>query len=96
MFHLSENLRKLRKLSTIIVRRADSDVGSWDCFLCYAWQGLDGARLLVTVNYAPNQSQCHVRLPFADLGSSRWRLKDLLGDATYDWQRFKRARFISR
>jgi hypothetical protein len=28
---------------------------------------------------------CHVRLPFADLGNSQWRLKDLLGDATYDW-----------
>ena len=25
-------------------------------------------RLLVAVNYAPNQSQCYVRLPFADLG----------------------------
>ena len=23
--------------------------------------------------------------PFADLGDSKWRLKDLLGDATYDW-----------
>jgi hypothetical protein len=40
---------------------------------------------VVTVNYAPNQSQCHVRLPFADLGNSQWRLNDLLGDATYDW-----------
>jgi hypothetical protein len=60
---------------------------TWDCFLAFAWQGnSDGdQRLLVTVNYAPNQSQCHVRLPFADLANSRWRLKDLLGDATYDW-----------
>jgi hypothetical protein len=58
---------------------------TWDCFLVFAWQGSDGARLLVTVNYAPNQSQCHVRLPFTDLGNSQWRLKDLLGDATYDW-----------
>ena len=32
-----------------------------------------------------NQSQCHVRLPFADLGNSKWRLKDLLDDAAYDW-----------
>jgi hypothetical protein len=31
----------------------------------------------------PNQSH-HVRLPFADLGNSQWRLNDLLGDATYD------------
>jgi hypothetical protein len=35
--------------------------------------------------YAPNQSQCHVRLPFPDLGDARWRLQDALGDATYDW-----------
>ncbi len=58
---------------------------TWDCFLVFAWQGAGDERLLVTVNYAPNQSQCHVRLPFADLGNSQWRLKDLLGDATYDW-----------
>jgi hypothetical protein len=58
---------------------------TWDCFLAFAWQGNGDERLLVTVNYAPNQSQCHVRLPFADLANSRWRLKDLLGDATYDW-----------
>jgi hypothetical protein len=69
--------------------------GNWtsDCFLISAWQGEQsepGAsatgeeRLLVAVNYAPNQSQCYVRLPFDDLGNGRWRLQDLLGDATYD------------
>ena len=58
---------------------------TWDCFLVFAWQGAGDERLLVTVNYAPNQSQCLVRLPFADLGNRQWRLKDLLGDATYDW-----------
>jgi alpha amylase-like protein len=57
---------------------------TWDCFLVFAWHGDGDERLLVTVNYAPNQSQCHVRLPFADLGNRQWRLKDLLGDATYD------------
>jgi hypothetical protein len=55
-----------------------------DCFLAFAWHGPDGERLLVAVNYAPNQSQCYVRLPFADLGNSRWRLEDLLSTATYD------------
>ena len=59
---------------------------TWDCFLVFAWQGAGDERLLVTVNYAPNQSQCHVRLPFTDLANSQWRLKDLLGDATYDWE----------
>ena len=48
---------------------------TWDCFLAFAWQGPDGERLLVTVNYAPNQSQCYVRLPFADLGNGQWRLR---------------------
>jgi hypothetical protein len=58
---------------------------TWDCFLVFAWQGAGDERLVVTVNYAPNQSQCHVRLPFTDLANRQWRLKDLLGDATYDW-----------
>ena len=60
--------------------------GNWtsDCFLAFAWQGADEELLLVTVNYAPNQSQCYVRLPFPGLGNGQWRLKDLLGDATYD------------
>ena len=60
--------------------------GNWtfDCFTAFAWQGPDGERLLVTVNYAPNRSQCYVRLPFADLGNGLWRLKDLLGGAGYD------------
>jgi hypothetical protein len=35
------------------------------------------------VNYAPNQSQCYVRLPFAGLGNGQWRFEDLIGDATY-------------
>ena len=60
--------------------------GNWtsDCFLVFSWQGSGGERLLVAVNYAPNQSQCHVRLPFADLGNRQWRLQDVIGDASYD------------
>jgi len=57
---------------------------TWDCFLAFMWEGPDGERLLVTVNYAGHQSQCHVRLPFADLAGSQWRLADQLRDATYD------------
>jgi len=58
---------------------------TWDCFIVFAWQSTNTERLLVVVNYAPNQSQCHVRLPFADLGNSQWRLADLLSEAHYDW-----------
>ncbi len=57
---------------------------TWDCFVAFAWQGPGAERLLVAVNYAPNQSQCYVRLPLADLAGSRWRLQDQLSSAVYD------------
>lgn len=60
--------------------------GNWtsDCFLAFAWQGQDDERLLVVVNYAANQSQCYIRIPFSNLRNRRWRLEDLLSDARYD------------
>ena len=60
--------------------------GNWthDCVLGFAWHGAGAERLLVAVNYAPNQSQCIVRLPFGDLGGGGWRFQDLLGEDTYD------------
>jgi glycosidase len=54
-----------------------------DCFIAFAWQGSD--RLIVAVNYAPNQSQCHVRLPFAELGGKHFKFQDQLSSATYEW-----------
>ncbi len=57
---------------------------TWDCFVAFAWQGRDGERLLIAVNYAPNQSQCYVRLPFADLGGGEWRLQNQMDDVGYD------------
>jgi Alpha amylase, catalytic domain len=60
--------------------------GNWthDGFLAFAWDGPDAARLLVTVNYAPNQGQCYVRLPFGDLSGSTIRLDDLMSGAHYE------------
>jgi len=58
--------------------------GTWEGSLAFSWQGAGEERLLVTVNYAPNQSQCYVRLPFTDLAGSRWRLQNRIGDAEYD------------
>lgn len=57
---------------------------TWDCFLAFAWQGPGAERRFVAVNFAPNQSQCYVRLPFPDLAKHRWRLQDQLGSAVYD------------
>jgi hypothetical protein len=60
--------------------------GNWtsECLLAWCWQGRDGERLLVAVNYAGNQSQCYVRLPFVDLGGRAVRLEDLTGPAAYE------------
>lgn len=57
---------------------------TWEGILAFAWESGDKQRLLVAVNYAGNQSQGYVRLPFADLNEVVWRLTDLLGDACYD------------
>jgi len=60
--------------------------GNWtsDCFLAFAWKGPGEELLLAVVNYASHQSQCYIRLPFANLGNSQWRLQDQMGTATYD------------
>ncbi|MGN6544206.1 MAG: alpha-amylase family glycosyl hydrolase [Aureliella sp.] len=61
--------------------------GNWtnDCFIVFTWQDQASERFVVAVNFAPHQSQCHVRLPFADLGNKKWRLTNQLGPGAYDW-----------
>jgi hypothetical protein len=56
---------------------------SCEAVIAYAWQDSAGGRLIVSVNYASHQSQCYVRLPFADLSAGQWQLRDLLGTAQY-------------
>jgi glycosidase len=60
--------------------------GNWtnDCFVAFGWQHTGGESWLVVVNYADNQSQCRLRLPQSDLADKSWRLRDLLGPASYD------------
>jgi hypothetical protein len=55
-----------------------------DCYIAALWQSGDGDRRLVVVNYAPNQSQCYLRLPLGDLGGECVRLRDLMSPASYD------------
>lgn len=61
--------------------------GNWshDAFIAFGWQAADNMRLIVAVNYSGNQAQCHVRLPFTDLGDGQWRLQDQLSRDAYDW-----------
>jgi len=57
--------------------------GTNECFIAFAWQHDGGEKLLVVVNDAPHQSQCYLRLPFADLGGRTLRLQDQLGTEAY-------------
>jgi hypothetical protein len=56
---------------------------TWDGFLASAWEGA-GERRLIAVNYAANQGQCYVRLPFPNLAGRSVRFEDLMGTASYD------------
>ena len=71
------------------------DVGG---FIAWSWHARDGQRRLIAVNYAGNQSQCYVRLPFPELSGHEVRLKDLTGPASLRsrWKRARVARSLSR
>ena len=58
--------------------------GTWEGFITWDWQGSDDQRLLVAVNFSPSQGQCYVRTPVHEAGGRTVRLRDALGDATYD------------
>lgn len=57
---------------------------TWDCFIAWVWLGVNGRRIVILVNYAANQSQCHVRLPLAELGGQPVSLSDLMGGPSYE------------
>ena len=56
---------------------------SWDSFVVHSWRGSGGERILFAVNFAPHPSQCHVEVPFPELGNRSVRLVDALGSACY-------------
>jgi len=60
--------------------------GNWtsECFIAWAWNGEDGQRLVVAVNYAGNQSQCYVRLAPSGEGGRAVGFQDLMSPARYD------------
>jgi len=60
--------------------------GNWtsDCFICFSWHRPGGLPLLVVVNYAANQSQCYVPIPFDEIRGHSICLQDLLSPAVYE------------
>ncbi|PZU93219.1 MAG: alpha-amylase [Pseudanabaena sp.] len=57
---------------------------TWSCFIAFAWQNQDGKRAIAVVNYAPNQSQCYLKMPWSDLSNSIYQLRDLMGTVEYN------------
>ncbi len=57
---------------------------SWDCFICFAWHSVGQAPVVVVTNYAPNQSQCYVSIPFDQICGCNVRIRDLMNPITYD------------
>ncbi len=56
---------------------------TWIDTIAFSWQGKDEGLLLVTVNYAPHQGQCYVRLPFDNLRGKNIQLSDRLNSILY-------------
>ena len=67
-----------------IARRPGTGNWTWDCFVCFAWQAMDEPPLLVAVNYAANQSQCYVQIPFDQFRGRNVRMQDLLNPIVYE------------
>jgi len=56
---------------------------TWDSFIAFAWQGVDEQRAMAVVNYAPNQSQCYLTLPWPNLHGQIYRLNNLMATDGY-------------
>lgn len=55
-----------------------------ECMIAFAWQGANARSAIVVVNYAPNQSQCYLPMPWPYLEGRLYQLNNLLGTETYD------------
>ena len=54
-----------------------------DGFIAFAWKHASENPLVVTVNYAANQGQCYVPLPFAEFAGRSVGFNDLMSSARY-------------
>lgn len=64
-------------------RRAWAENASAEQFLAFSWEGPAGERLLIAVNYAPEQGQCYVGLPPEVFAGKSWTFRDLTGPFAY-------------
>jgi hypothetical protein len=57
---------------------------SGESFIIFEWEGKDGEKALVTVNYSAFNSQCYVRLPYPAMEDKSILFTDLLSTAVYE------------
>jgi glycosidase len=64
-------------------RPAWGDNPTWSNFIAFNWED-GGKRLLAAINYGGGPGQCYMTIPFSGLDGKRYRLRDLLSDASYE------------
>lgn len=96
---VNQDLQSFYDRLLAVLRQPAVREGQWQLLECApAWDGnsthesivvfswrRQSETTIVAVNFAGNQGQCHVRLPFADLAGRKWRLEDQLTPASYEW-----------
>ena len=55
-----------------------------ECFICSCWNIPGERQLVVITNFAPNQSQCYLPLPFEEMSGCKAELRDLMSEADYE------------
>jgi hypothetical protein len=55
---------------------------TWDCFVAFSWSGPKD-KIIAVVNFAPNQSQCYLRIPLTHFSSPSAMLEDLMSHESY-------------
>jgi len=81
---LKNSIFRNGKWSLLECAPAWEENNTWDSFIAFAWEGNDGNRALVCVNYSAQTGQCYVRLPFPELMDKQWKFDDLMSEANYD------------
>ena len=79
------NLDAIRNGTWSLLESTPAWEGNWtsDCFVAFCWDGPED-RIIVVTNFAENQSQCYLRIPFTDVAGQSVLLEDLMSHESYE------------
>jgi glycosidase len=68
-----------------LLERLPAWEGNWttECFVACCWNGMDGRKYVIAVNYADHQSQCFLAIPWPELAGHQWLLVDQMTPAQF-------------